>query len=277
MLSFDKIFSQRARSFLKAALEEDIGSGDITSELLIPKKAHGKAVIIAKQSGIFCGGPVIEELFHIMDPKLRVTFLVDEGNPVKKNRTMVRIHGNIRSILEVERTALNFLGRLSAIATKTKQFIGKVRKDSVLILDTRKTTPLLREFEKYAVRVGGGKNHRMGLYDAILVKENHRPHGDLSKLEKFKNRFEVEVRNMKEFHEVLKLSPQIILFDNFRPSSLRQAVQLARAKKPEVILEASGGITLENVSHYAAMGIDWISIGALTHTIKSLDFSLLVS
>jgi nicotinate-nucleotide pyrophosphorylase (carboxylating) len=269
--------SQQTKSFLKVALKEDIGQGDKTTELLIPRNARGKAVIIARESGVFCGLPVVYELFRILDPSLKIQFFVSEGERFSKNKIVIRVQGDISSILKVERTVLNFLSRLSAIATKTRQFVDRVKGFPVFILDTRKTTPLWREIEKYAVRVGGGRNHRMGLYDAIFVKENHRPYGNLQRLRPFRGQFEIEVRNLKELKEALKLVPRIILLDNFSPAGLRRAVQWARDSHPEVILEASGGITLENVAHYAAMGVDWISVGALTHSVKSIDFSLLVS
>lgn len=273
---FDRLFSQHETMLLKLALAEDLGAGDKTSELLIPASATGKAFIIAKQSGVFCGGPIAEEILHLIDPKLQVRFAYEEGARFSRRAKVLTLKGPVRSILKSERVLLNFLGHLCAIAAKTRAFVNRVGKNSVLILDTRKTHPLLRSFEKYAVRTGGGRNHRMGLHDAIFVKENHRIYGDLSKLKSVKNHFEIEVRNMKELKEALELSPRIILFDNFSPDRLHRAVQYARRRNPEVILEASGGMSLENVAHYAAMGIDWISVGSLTHSVESIDFSLLV-
>lgn len=275
--SFRQIFSARASALLRLALREDVGSGDITSRILIPKDATAKAAILARTGGLMAGGPVLREIFRIVDPGLKVVVNVGEGKAFRCHQAVVHLEGRVRSILRGERVALNFLGHMAAIATQTQKFVAHVQRNSVLILDTRKTMPLLREFEKYAVCMGGGKNHRMGLYDAIFVKENHRPFGDLAKLKQYRNRFEIEVRNLQELREALTLSPRIILFDNFRPSELRKAVRLARATKPEILLEASGGITLHNVAHYAAMGVDWISVGALTHSVPSLDFSLLVS
>lgn len=276
MDSFRKIFSDRAAQLLQIALKEDTGSRDLTSELLIDKPTVAKAAIYAKERGILCGTPVVEEIFRLLDPSLKIHKRIKEGRPFKKNAVVLTLHGNLRAILKGERTALNFLGHLSGIASLTGQFVQSVKKDSVLILDTRKTLPLLREFEKYAVRIGDGKNHRMGLFDAVLVKENHRRYGDLNRLKRYRYKFEIEVRNLKELHEALSYKPRVILFDNFKPDQLRRAVRIARSRNPEIILEASGGINLDNVAHYAAMGVDCISIGALTHSVRSLDFSLLV-
>lgn len=268
--------SEATQLLIHAALAEDMGDGDITSEIMVPEKAKGKAVIIARESGIFCGAPVLEEVFHAADPRLKARFLARDGSAIKKNAQVVQIEGPVRGILAAERTALNFLGHLSGIATETRKYVEAVKKYHVLILDTRKTTPLWREIEKYAVQAGGGRNHRMGLYDAVFVKENHRPYGDLNQLSRFKGSVEIEVRNQAELKEAVKLNPRVILFDNFTPARLNEAVRTARALSPETILEASGGINLENAAHYAAMGVDWISVGALTHSVRSLNFSLLM-
>lgn len=278
MLPLPKHFklSAHTRWLLKKALAEDIGSGDITSRILVRPETHGKARIIARESGIFCGGPVVRELFRLSDPELKVEFLVQEGKPFTRSKVVLQAEGCARSILKAERTVLNFLGPLSGIATKTRKFIEKVKGYPVLILDTRKTTPLWRELEKYAVRVGGGRNHRRGLYDAIFVKENHRAKGDLARLKNFPYQFIIEVHSLRELKDALSVKPRGILFDNFSPSLLRKGVRLARRLNPEIILEASGGITLENVAHYAAMGVDWISVGSLTHSVKAVDYSLLI-
>lgn len=262
---------------IRQALAEDLGGGDRTTDLLIPSSARGQARIVAREDGIFCGAPVIEEVFKAASGgEVRLEFPVREGGRFRKNAAVVKLSGSVRGIVKGERTALNFLARLSAIAVQTSRFVEAVKRYPVLILDTRKTTPLWRELEKYAVRCGGGKNHRMGLYDAVFVKENHRPYGDLSKLEKVRGHFEIEVRNQAELKEALNYQPRVILFDNFTPSRLNQAVRLCRKISPETTLEASGGITLENAAHYAAMGVDWISVGALTHSVKAQDFSLLL-
>lgn len=262
---------------IRQAFAEDLGGGDRTTDLLIPSSAHGQAKIVAREDGIFCGAPVLEEVFRAASGgQVKLEFPIREGARFKKKSTVVKISGSVRGIVKGERTALNFLAHLSAIAAQTNRYVEAVKRYPVLILDTRKTTPLWRELEKYAVRCGGGKNHRMGLYDAVFVKENHRPYGDLSKLAKVRGHFEIEVRNQAELREALNYQPRVILFDNFTPSRLNQAVQLCRRISPETTLEASGGITLENVAHYAAMGVDWISVGALTHSVKAQDFSLLL-
>ncbi len=269
-------FSSKVRRQLEAALKEDIGRGDITSELLVPREAKGTAVIVAREPGNFCGGPVIAELFRIVDPRLKVKLWLKEGQFFAKNRKVMQVSGRVRSVLKAERTVLNFLGYFSGIATRTHQFRQRVKNHPVLVLDTRKTMPLWRELAKYAVRAGGGKNHRMGLDDAILVKENHRKHGHLKKLRQHRGHFEIEVCNLKELKEALAFHPRAVLFDNFSPVDLQKAVYVARQLNPEIILEASGGVTLDNVLHYAATGVDWISIGSLTHSVKSIDFSLLI-
>ncbi len=268
--------SAGTRRLIRAALAEDLGGGDRTTDLLIPPSAQGRAEIVARSDGFFCGAPVVEEVMSAAGGKVDLEFPVGEGQPFRKGAVVVRLKGAVSSILKGERTTLNFIARLSAIAAQTRRYVEAVKRYPVLILDTRKTTPLWRELEKYAVRCGGGKNHRMGLYDAVFIKENHRPYGDLSKLKSVRGRFEIEVRNQEELKQALKYQPRVILFDNFTPSRLNQAVHYCRRVSPETTLEASGGITLENVAHYAAMGVDWISVGALTHSVKSQDFSLLL-
>ncbi len=269
-------FSSKTQAAIRLALEEDVGLRDITTDLLVPKKCKARAVIWSRGSGLFCGESIVQEVFYQQDPSLKVTSLVREGDLFKRNRALMTIEGHAGAILRGERTALNLLARLCGIAALTQEFVQRVKGFPVLILDTRKTTPLWREIEKYAVRMGGGKNHRFGLHDAIFVKENHRLFGPLKPLQRYRGRFEIEVRNLRELREALLLQPGVILFDNFNPGLLHKAVKLARKKHPQVILEASGGMTLENISHYAAMGVDWISVGALTHSAKPVDLSLLI-
>jgi len=268
--------SETTKRFLKEALKEDVGKGDVTTGILFPATARTRGVILAKERGIFCGRPILEELARFLDPSLKMKFLVPEGKPFRKNQIVIQLNGCVRSILKGERTLLNLLGRLSGISTLTRQYVEAVKRYPVLILDTRKTTPLWREIEKYAVRIGGGRNHRMGLFDAIFVKENHRIHGDFQKLDPYRGCFEIEVRNLKELKEALRLTPRVILFDNFTPARLHRGIQMARQENPAIILEVSGGMTLDNVAQYAAMGIDWISVGSLTRSQNSIDFSLLI-
>lgn len=261
---------------IRAALAEDLGDGDATSKLLIPASVTAEAYVLAKETGIFCGGSVAETVFHAVSPRLKVRLQAREGGRVKKGDVVLVVKGPLRAILAGERTALNFLGHLSGIATRTADFARKVRRYGTRILDTRKTTPLWRNLEKYAVKTGGGTNHRMGLYDAVFVKENHRNFGDLKKLWKHAGNFEIEVRDMTELIQALKLNPKVILLDNFTSARTKAAVKRARLDHPEIILEASGGITESNIAAYAAAGVDQISIGALTHSVKCLDFSLLI-
>ena len=270
------MFSPAARAALKAALNEDVGPGDKTSNFLVPSSAWGSAVLVARESGIFCGGPVIRELLRVTDRRLACGFFVSDGKPFRKSKILARIQGPVRGILKAERTLLNLLGRLSGIATLTREYVRRVSRYGTRILDTRKTTPLWRELEKYAVRTGGGKNHRMGLYDEIFVKENHKAHGRLGRLSKIPRRFFMEVRNLRELKEALVLKPRVILFDNFPPARLKGVLKLARRSDPRILLEASGGIHLGNVARYARLGLDQISIGRLTHSPKSMDFSLLI-
>jgi nicotinate-nucleotide pyrophosphorylase (carboxylating) len=268
--------SQRTLNFLKEALREDVGAGDITSNLLIPPNAKGTARILAKEKGIFCGERLVMELFRIADPSVKLEFRVHNGHPFRRGQVLFKMHGNIRSILKVERTMVNFIGHLSGIATKTRQFVDKIKKYPVLLLHTRKTTPLWRELEKVAVEVGGGRRHRPGLDAYLFVKENHRVHGDLKKLRRHPGQFEIEVRSLGELWEAIGLRPRVILLDNFTPKEAKRAVEIVRKEAPGVLLEASGGITLKNVRKFAAAGVDTISVGSLTHSVKAVDFSLLI-
>jgi len=266
--------SPLTRRKLKEALREDVGSGDLTSKVLIARRSRGKAVIRAREGGIFCGRAVARELFRRVDPRLKIKCYVRDRARFSKNKVILRVEGSVRSILAAERTVLNFLGRLSGIATLTRAFVDRVKKYRVAILDTRKTTPLWRGFEKYAVRCGGGVNHRLGLHDEIFVKDNHWKAGDLSKLRKYPRGFVIEVRNARGLSQALRLSPRVILFDNFSPAALGRAVRSARKADSRVLFEASGGVTLANVGRIAATGVDRISVGRLTHSATSIDFSL---
>lgn len=268
--------SQKTLQHLKAALAEDIGSGDVTSRLTISRHIKGAARIVAKQPGIFCGAEVARALSKLLDSKLKVQMKVRDGAKIKRGETLLKLSGPTISILELERTLLNFLAHLSGVATVTHEYVKRVKPYHPQILDTRKTTPLWRELEKIAVKSGGGTNHRMGLYDQVFIKENHRVHGDLKKLKKYRGKFVIEVRNQKELLEAMKLEPKVILLDNFTPARIKQAVKSLGSMRKKVLLEASGGITLKNVHAYAKAGVNRISVGALTHSVKSLDFSLLM-
>ncbi len=269
--------SKRTYFQIQAALREDIGAGDKTSDCLIPVKTPGRAFVLAKENGVFCGEAVVRTICALAGSGgLKVKFLIRDGQQFRKNQKVFKLEGRVRSILKIERTLLNFLARLCGVATVTAQFVGKASVYGVKVLDTRKTTPLWRELEKYAVQTGGGKNHRMGLYDAVFVKENHRPFGDLSRLRRFHGRFVIEVRDFAELREAVRYHPKSILFDNFPVARLRKAVAWVRRIRPDILLEASGGITLRNLRRYAASGVDQISIGTVTHSVKAADFSLLL-
>ncbi|MBI3317230.1 MAG: carboxylating nicotinate-nucleotide diphosphorylase [Candidatus Omnitrophica bacterium] len=288
-------FSRTTLRRLKDSLQEDIGSGDITTRLLIPKSAISTAKLEAKESGIFSGEPVARELCKAVDPSLRLRGLVKDGRPFHKGQTLLKISGKTQSILKVERTLINLLAKLSGIATLTHRFVKETRGTKAKILDTRKTTPLWRELEKYAVRSGGGENHRFGLYDEILVKDNHwkaMRKGGVSRalaltLQNKKFRVTFEVKDLSQLADVLSanFTPDCVLLDNFPLQELKRAVLFSRAfyqvlgsrykiHRRRPLLEASGGIHLRNVRAVAKTGVDRISVGAITHSAPSLDFSL---
>lgn len=288
---------EKAIKFIKDALNEDIGKIDLTTTFLIPSSARIKADVIANSSGIIAGLPFIEILYSLLDRALRIKFNVNEGEDIEPGKAVCYIEGQATSILKGERVALNLLSRVSGIATITKKYVDKAKPYNVEIYDTRKTTPNIRYIEKYAVRAGGGKNHRMGLYDQILIKDNHlavlkelRLKGKskdssviadsvrVTKKRAQKNiKVEVEVKNIAEFEEAISTDVDIIMLDNMPPDAIREAVKIRSAggaKGRRIILEASGNITLENVEEYAKTGVDRISIGALTHSPEIIDFSL---
>lgn len=271
-----KYLSASSRKLIQRALAEDIGSGDITSRRLVPGKALGNAVIIAREEGVFFGRGVADEILKQITPSLRVRYFLKDGERFVKNKKILELSGSVQAILAAERTMLNFLGHLCGVASVAAVYARKVKGYRVKILDTRKTTPGMRELEKLAVKAGGGFNHRQGLWHEMFIKENHRPYGKIELLKKFPRKFVIEVRNVKELEQALTLKPRVILFDNFTPSRLKPLARLARARDSKVLLEASGGITFKNIRQYAAAGIDQVSIGALTHSVRSIDFSLLI-
>jgi len=284
-----KLDLERIRPIVRMALEEDVGRGDITTNLIIPKGKRAKGIIRAKEKGIIAGLPVAGLVFQRVAGRgswVAFKAKVKEGERVKKGQVIAEIIGDARSILTAERTALNFLQRLSGIATLTNQFVEKVRPYKIKIFDTRKTTPGLRYLEKYAVRCGEGYNHRRGLWEMVLVKDNHLKivQSPKSKVQSLKEivkdirkrmpkgmKIEVEVKTLREVKEALKAEVNIIMLDNMDLKTMGKAVKLCR-RSP--IIEASGGITLENVRKIAETGVDRISIGALTHSAKALDISL---
>jgi nicotinate-nucleotide pyrophosphorylase (carboxylating) len=260
-----------------AALAEDVGDGDLTTEGVVPAEARCSAELLVKEPGVLCGVPAAARVFQTLDPDVAVEALVEEGARLDGAAAVARLEGPARAILTGERTALNLLGRLSGIATLTSRYVGAVAGTRARILDTRKTTPGLRSLERYAVRCGGGRNHRFGLHDAILLKENHlRIAGGIGPAtaalaDRGGTFVEVEAETIAEVAEALEARVDRILLDNMTVEDVGRAVKLAGGRVP---LEASGGITLENVRAYARTGVDFISVGALTHTARSLDVSL---
>jgi nicotinate-nucleotide pyrophosphorylase (carboxylating) len=260
-----------------AALAEDVGEGDVTTEATVAPEAVGTAELLVKETGVVCGLGVAEAVFRALDPDIRFEPLVAEGAVLGRPTAVALVTGPERAILTGERVALNFLGRLSGIATLTKRYVDTVAGTGAAILDTRKTTPGLRALEKHAVACGGGQNHRFGLDDAVLVKDNHlRAAGSIAKaVESVRATtdlpIEVECDTLEQVSEALDSGVDAILLDNMSPDELRAAVALAGGR---VRLEASGGITLDTVRAVAETGVDEISVGALTHSARSLDVSM---
>jgi nicotinate-nucleotide pyrophosphorylase (carboxylating) len=307
----------RIEQIIDRALAEDLGQGDVTTEALIPVDQQGTATIVAKQEGILAGAEIAKQVFHRVDPELKVETLMEDGARVEPGSKVATVSGKIASILKGERVALNFLQRLSGIATKTGRYVESVGGLAVRIMDTRKTTPGLRVLEKYAVRVGGGQNHRKNLGDGILIKDNHLvalrsrglnlkeivararqnalaslsespassvpefppsslrgapiESGRRSNLRARQMPVEVEVRTVSEALEAVEAGADIVMLDNMNPEDMRKAVESIRGR---ALIEASGGITLDNVRVVAETGVDFISIGALTHSVRALDISL---
>jgi nicotinate-nucleotide pyrophosphorylase (carboxylating) len=292
---------------IRRALAEDIGSGDVTSLATIPGAAKAHARIVAKAPLVCAGLPIAERVFRALDADAGIRLLANDGDFVEKGRELLTIDGRARAILAGERTALNFLAHLSGIATLTQRFVERLAGTNAKIRDTRKTTPELRMLEKYAVRMGGGTNHRIGLYDAILLKENHialaggvtaaldQAHAYASSQMSLRETtayeasarprdasasdslpIQIEVRNDQELREALEAGADAVLLDNMTPNAAARCVKLARGLQWDCVVEISGGITLENARAYAETGADFLSSGALTHSAPAADLSLLV-
>jgi len=279
------------------ALAEDLGKGDVTTKALISSDQRETGFIVAKKEGILTGTETAKQVFHRVDPELKVEILLEDGARVKPGGKVAKVSGSIANILKAERVALNFLQRLSGIASETNRYVERVEGLPVRIMDTRKTTPGLRSLEKYAVRVGGGENHRMNLGDGILIKDNHlvalrsqglnikeiiakaRQNAPLSlrgaerrgNLQARQTQVEVEVGTVSEALEAVEAGANIVMLDNMNLEDMRKAVKSIHGR---ALIEASGGITLENVRAVAETGVDFISIGALTHSARALDISL---
>jgi nicotinate-nucleotide pyrophosphorylase (carboxylating) len=294
-------------NFIRKALEEDIGPGDATSLATVPENAVARARILAKAPLVCAGLPAAEGVFRVLDPAIKIELLAKDGDVAEKPRDLMRLRGRARAILTGERVALNFLAHLIGIATLTRHFVEQLAGTKAKIRDTRKTTPRLRMFEKYAVRMGGGTNHRFGLYDAVLLKENHIamaggvkaavdkahayaaaqfPLQEMSAYEAAGSRrkssasaslpVQIEVKNADELREALGAGAESVLLDNMTPEQARACIVLARSLRNDFVIEISGGITLGNARAYAETGADFLSSGALTHSAPAADLSLLV-
>ena len=290
---------EKIKDIVQLAIKEDIGDGDITSKIFIPDGSKTEGMLIAKEAGVVAGLPVAGYVLSQIDENLILTSNIEDGSRVKKGTIIGSVKGLTLSLLSAERLVLNFLQRLSGIATATNRFAEKIKGYRTQIMDTRKTAPGWRYLEKYAVRVGGGINHRMGLYDQILIKDNHlkamgteKENDTISRLvkkarEQIKNGtlIEVEVEDLCQIREVMDAGVDIILFDNMEPSKIREAVDIVKEIEKNqdagtgkaILTEASGNITIENVEEYADAGVDRISVGAITHSARALDISFDIS
>jgi len=269
---------------VKEALKEDCAKKDTTTDIIIPEEKKVKASIIVKQKAVVCGIFLVRDVFRTIDKNIKFKSYVKDGDLVKNNSQIISLSGKARSILKTERTALNFLGHLSGVATETRKFVSVVKSYKAKIYDTRKTLPGMRILEKYAVRCGGGCNHRKGLRDMVLIKDNHLSVlkglrlRDVVKIAKTKRpkkaKIEIEVKNIKEYRDAALACPDIILLDNMTPSEVKRIVKIRKSLNFHHQLEVSGNIDLKNVRSYAAVGVERISVGALTHSASSVDFSL---
>lgn len=275
-------YDASVREQIRGWLAEDIGSGDITTETTIPRDSRSKAVIHVKESGIIAGLPIAKLVFEVVDSSLVFEPKVQDGDYVDKGTVLATVEGSTHSLLIGERLALNLMQRLSGIATKTNAFVNALEGLPVRLVDTRKTTPGHRMLEKYAVRVGGGANHRFGLYDAVMIKDNHiKGSGSIrAAVEAARSKIphtmkiEVETESLEQVDEALACGADIIMLDNMNPARMREAVARIKSASPHVIIEASGGVSLETINGIAACGVDVISVGGLTYSFHALDISL---
>ncbi|MFH0855474.1 MAG: carboxylating nicotinate-nucleotide diphosphorylase [Candidatus Omnitrophota bacterium] len=277
-----KLDMEKLNHIVRQALIEDIGRGDITTQLTIPKDKTIEAKIIAKQKAVICGINVAEKAFKSVDPSVKFKALAKEGRQAKAGNAIVEISGKASSILSAERVALNLLSMLSGIASRTREYVEHIEPYKAKITDTRKTLPGLRELQKYAVRIGGGHNHRMGLDEMILIKDNHlKVTEGYEKLPSVPKGFkiEIEAQNLDEFKHALYFKPDVIMLDNMSLADMKEAIKIRdntefKSHHPPTLLEASGGVGFDSVRKIAALGIDIISIGELTHSVKAVDMSL---
>ena len=264
---------------IKRALDEDLGAGDITTGAIVDPRVKGKAVLLAKEDFVLAGGQVFARVFELLEPETVCRLFFQDGDKVTTRKIIGEVFGTVTALLQGERTALNFVQRMSGIATLTRHFVDKVGKNKAKIVDTRKTVPGLRLLDKYAVQAGGGYNHRMGLFDGILIKDNHIvAAGSITRaVESAKQhaphtlKIEVEVQRLDQIEEAIAAGADIVLLDNMNLEQLKNAVHMVRQR---VLLEVSGGVNLNTVDKIAATGVDIISVGALTHSVKAVDISL---
>lgn len=267
---------------IKNWLREDVGAGDVTTSVTIPAGHQSKAVIHAKDHGFIAGISVAELVFQVVDPSLVFRPMVQDGEEVTRGTTLAEVEGSTHSLLTGERLALNLLQRMSGIATRTRSYVDALEGLSTRLVDTRKTTPGHRMLEKYAVRIGGGANHRFGLYDAVMIKDNHiKGAGGITEAVKRARdviphtmTIEVETENLTQVNEALQAGADIIMLDNMHPDQLREAVTVIRKQAPHVKVEASGNVSLDTIRGIAESGVDVISVGRLTYSFESLDISL---
>lgn len=279
------MLSKQTHELIALALAEDIGAGDITTAALVPKDKKAKAQFISRESQVVCGHDVVQAVLSKLDANLSYQIISKEGEEVKEGTQLSIVTGSLASILSAERVSLNFMQRMSGVATIARQLSNLVAPYGVRILDTRKTIPGFRELDKYAVKLGGASNHRIGLFDAILIKNNHIDAwggsiSDAIETSRLKSKpgtkIQVEVRDKLELNDALKALPDAILLDNMSPKELKECVEIVRAASggATIELEASGGITPDNLVSYAQTGVDSISLGMLTHSVKASDISL---
>jgi nicotinate-nucleotide pyrophosphorylase (carboxylating) len=274
-----KQVSAKIKKIIQEALKEDIGAGDITTRAIVNKKSRGQAEAMAKEQFIVAGIDVFKKAFLLFDKGLKFRAFAKDGKKVRKGEVIARVEGSLASILQAERVALNLFQRMCGIATQTSKYVQAVRGTKAKILDTRKTVPGLRLLDKMAVKTGGGFNHRMGLYDAVLIKDNHiTAAGSITKAVKDQKKYlnkkikiEVETKNLDEVREALKSGADIIMLDNMGIAEMRKAVKLVSGK---ALLEASGNVNLKRVAKIARVGLDLISVGEITHSARAADISL---
>jgi nicotinate-nucleotide pyrophosphorylase (carboxylating) len=271
--------AQELERLVRRALAEDVGSGDVTTRSIVPPGARGRGVLVAREAGVIAGLAAARATWRALSPKVRFSPTVRDGDRVRRGRRLAEVRGPLRAILTGERVALNFLQRLSGIATLTRAYVERAK--PATILDTRKTTPGLRALEKAAVRAGGGVNHRLTLDELVLIKDNHvAAAGSITeavaraRAGRRRRRIEVETRTLAEVREAAALKPDIIMLDNMAPARIRRAVEIIRATSPRTTIEASGRMTLARAARVARTGVDSISVGALTHSARALDIAL---